>query len=196
MAGKFIVLEGIDGSGKTTQIQILSEYMKRKGVSFVLTKNPTTGRIGAILKGYYLKNKTSALADALLFAADRAEQVEAVIKPALRENKVVISDRYFYSNLVYQSAEGADPGWLEEINKFFPRPEIVFLIDVSSETAIERIKKERGEPEKFEKIKILENLRKKYLETAKKFKEIVVVDGERKTDEIQEEIIKKINAVL
>lgn len=196
MAGKFIVFEGIDGSGKTTQIELLSGYLKNKKLDFVLTKNPTHGRIGSLLKEYHLKNKTIPLADALLFSADRAEQVETVIKPSLKQNKTVISDRYFYSNWVYQSAEGVDMGWLIEINKFFPKPNLTMLIDISPSVALERIKAARksGEIEKFEKIKTLEELRKKYLALAKK-EGMVVVDGGREIVEVSKNIIEQVEKI-
>ncbi len=196
MAGKFIVFEGIDGSGKTTQLKLLSEYLKKKNLDCVLTKNPTNGKIGAILREHYLKNKTSPLADALLFAADRAEQAEAVIRPSLEQGKVVISDRYYYSNWVYQSVEGIDLDWLVGINKFFPKPDLVFLIDVSPETAIERIKSERaGRMEKFEKTRTLELLREKYLEIAKK-ERIAIVNGDRKIGEVQKDIVNGTEKIL
>ncbi len=196
MEGKFIVFEGIDGSGKTTQAGLLANYLKNKKQDVVLTKNPTSGKIGALLKQYYLKNSTLPLADALLFSADRAEQVETVIKPALKEGKIVLSDRYYYSNWIYQSIEGVDMEWLIEINKFFPKPDSVFLIDISPQKALERIKSARkpGEIEKFEKIKTLENLRKKYLDLAKK-EGMVVVDGDKPIQEIHKEIVEEMDKI-
>ena len=197
MEGKFIVFEGIDGSGKTTQAGLLANYLKNKKANVVLTKNPTGGKVGNLVKEYYLKNNTFPVVDALLFAADRAEQVETVIKPALNKGDIVVSDRYYYSNWVYQSIEGVDMDWLMEINKFFKKPDLVFLIDVSPQTAIERIKSSRksADIEKFEQIKTLENLSKKYLDLAKK-EGMVVVDGGMEMADVSKNIIEEIEKIL
>ena len=98
----FITFEGFEATGKTTQIKMLAEYLKSKGRDVVLTKNHTGGRIAKVLVEVLKENMP--LVDALLFCADRAEGVEKTIKPALKEGKDILCDRYYHSTLVMQSA--------------------------------------------------------------------------------------------
>ncbi|HLD41799.1 MAG TPA: dTMP kinase [archaeon] len=197
MTGKFIVLEGPDGSGKSTQIQMLADFFKSKNIQFVLTKNPTNGGIGTILREYYLKNNTHHLADALLFAADRAEQVETIIKPSLGQGKLVISDRYYHSNLVYQSAQGLNFNWLKQINKNFPKPDLTIVLDIDPAAALKRIDSERTQKEKFETLEFLKKIQKKYLQLPKKLKEnIIVLDGNRTKEEVHANVFREVNKLI
>ncbi len=197
MLGKFIVIEGMDGSGKTVQIKLLSGSLKNKNIQIVETKNPTNGRIGTLIREHHLKNHTVPLADALMFAADRAEQVETIIKPSIEQGNVVISDRYYHSNLVYQSNQGIPFSWLKQINKFFPKPDLTIILDIELISALKRINSNRGQKEKFENDKFLKSIRKKYLQLPKKLKEnFVLIDGDREIEKVHMDIVKEVEKIL
>lgn len=194
--GKFIVFEGLDGSGKSVQAQLLKDYLEAtKNVAVVLTKEPTDEPpVGTWIHQILKKEiQVSPTAFQLLFCADRSEHLEKVIKPALEENKYVISDRYFYSTIAYGSLD-LDINWLMEINKPFLIPDIVFLLKVRPQICIERIDQNRINREFFEKI---EKLRGKVWQTyeilSQKFSNIRIIDGEKNIEGVFEEIKSKID---
>lgn len=138
--GRFIVLEGADGSGKSTHMQLLADYLRENGLDAVTTEEPTKGFIGQairmILSG---KINVSPTTLTLLFTADRAEHVENVIKPALEEGKTVICDRYYYSTVAYQSVQGVSQQWISQLNSQFPEPDLVLVLRIDSEAALSRM---------------------------------------------------------
>ncbi len=163
--GKFIVLEGADGSGKSTHARLLSEHLKGCGMGVVVTQEPTKGFIGQairmILSG---KIKVSPETLTLLFTADRAEHVDKVIKPALEEGKVVISDRYYYSTVAYQSVQGVNEQWISQLNSFVPDPDLVIVLEVASEKALARMS--HREKEVFEVLNFQKKVQQKLLNLA------------------------------
>lgn len=192
----FITFEGPEASGKTTQINLLADYLKSKDREVVLTKNHTGGRIAKIL--VEILDEDMPLVDALLFAADRGEQVEKVIKPSLKDGKIVLSDRYYHSSLALQYAQGLDFNWLKELNKFFPKPDLTIIIDVPPEISIERMKIKRDrDVEKFDKPDFLEKVRKIFLELPQKLDDkFVIINGDRSIEKIQEDIRKEVEKLL
>lgn len=131
----FIVFEGIDGLGKTTQLTLLGEYLEGLGRQVVKTREPGGTKLGADIREMVLRNREerSLLAESLLFAADRAQNLTQVIRPALDMGKVVLADRYFYSTLAYQ---GTSPDLFERmciihsaISEPQDQPDLVFLFD-------------------------------------------------------------------
>lgn len=171
----FIVLEGIDGSGTTTQAAILAEELRAAGREIVLTREPTVGPIGRFLRQALSGQLTGAdgervdlewSAMALLFSADRLDHLEREIEPALSRDAVVISDRYDLSSLIYQSAtcpegEAALP-WLRELNGRARRPDLTLVLDVSPEVAEERRRARADAPEIFEKAALQRRLAQLY----------------------------------
>ncbi len=144
MKGKFIVLEGPDGSGTTTQSKLLAEKFRSMGKEVILTAEPTDSAIGKFIREQLkLKTIPSASALQLLFCADRAAHIETVIKPALEAGKIVISDRYVISTLVYGEALGLDPDWLLRVNTPFLEPDIMMIALPSFPVCMERLKKRR-----------------------------------------------------
>ena len=146
--GMFIVLEGIDGAGKSTQAKMLAKWFENKGYEVVLTKEPTDTAFGKLIRRLVLTGgkegiidgaRISKEAEALLFAADRAEHVKKLIEPSLKAGKVVISDRYFYSSLAYQWARGLDLEWLINLNDFDPRADLVILLHLPVKESIKRL---------------------------------------------------------
>jgi len=162
--GKFIVVDGIDGSGTTTHVTKLQEWLLKEGYSVVTTQEPTNRKIGLIIQKLIKSDETNAFIDALLFAADRLDHLENVIKPALTKNKIVISDRYVESSIAYQTAAGAETNWIEELNKFIIKPDLTIILDIDPDAGLSR--KAQIE-DKFEHITFLQKVRNIYLKRAK-----------------------------
>jgi dTMP kinase len=144
--GFFIVLEGVDGAGKTTQARLLAEALEKRGYQAVLTREPSDGPIGAKIRDY-LKGPARHLTaeeELALFMADRREHVETVIRPALEQGLVVISDRYYFSSAAYQGALGLDPTRiLADHEPFAPTPDLVIFFHLPPAAALAR---RRGQP--------------------------------------------------
>ncbi len=194
----FIVLEGIDGAGKSTQARLLAEWFRSKGKDVVLTKEPTDTAFGKLIRRLVLTGgregiidgaRISHEAEALLFAADRAEHVHKLIKPALKVGKVVISDRYFYSSLAYQWARGLDLEWLIDLNKFAIRPDLVILLDLPAKESLKRING-RSIKTEFDRIAELQKkVRENYLKLAEMFPEIKIVNALAPLKDIHNDIV-------
>lgn len=195
--GRFIVFEGLDGAGKTIQAAMLKQWLRQKGLKCVTTKEPTENITGNLLKVTLYLERLSPITDALLFAADRAEHLDKEIKKALKDGNVVISERYFYANLAYQSAQGVSDGFIEKINEFATKPDLVILLDVPADIALKRKWNVLYYlPSKFEKsIEFNEKVRRNYLQLAKKYK-MKIIDASKSQDEIFEEVKTIVKKVL
>jgi dTMP kinase len=140
--GTLFALEGVDGSGKSTQARLLAVALKKRGLAVVLTGEPSRGPLGKRLRDY-LKGSSRAMRpqeELDLFMADRRQHVEEVINPALAAGKVVISDRYYYSSAAYQGALGLDPAKIVAANESFaPRPDLVFILTLPVPRALSRL---------------------------------------------------------
>lgn len=186
-----ITFEGIDGSGKSTQSRLLKKWLESREFQVVMTSEPTNNRVGRVLKER-MKQKTHNWVEAILFSADRALHCEEKIIPNLK--KIVICDRYTHSTLAYQTSMGLEKKWVECLNKNAPEPDITIYLDVKPRTAMKRIRKRLKRTIKYEKIRLLKKVRKKYLEMkGNKFK---VINAERKIEEVHEEIKNVIKGVL
>jgi len=191
--GSFIVFEGLDGAGSTTQAYMLEQYLKQS-TKVLLTKEPTQyifgGMIRAVLKGDL---NISAQTLQLLFAADRAHHLDKEILPALKRGFTVISDRYMFSSLAYGASSGLDREWLWKLNEKFRMPDITIFINVRPDTCIERMSESRFGLELFEKEEKLRKVRGEYLLLAKRFG-FKTIDGEGSIEATHKkavEIIKK-----
>lgn len=196
MKGWFIVFEGLDGSGLTTQSIMLRDYLTDKGFNVMLTKEQTDGLIGGMIKSS-LKGewKTDPITLQLLFAADRSHHVKNEIEPALKAGKIVISDRYILSSFAYGSIN-VDLNFLKKINSMFPVPNITIIVDTKPKICIERIEKSRFGVELFEDKKKLEEIRKNYMVLKNHFPNAFVVDGNRHKNEIFDDVKGIIDGVL
>jgi dTMP kinase len=196
MKGKFIVFEGIDGAGLTTQAELLEKYLRSKKYEVVLTKEPTNNLIGGLIRAALKKEWiTSSRTLQLLFSADRAHHLEKEIIPALENGKIVISDRYFISTIAYGMIE-LEKDWLKALNSKFLLPDIIFIIDIPVEVSIERIKASRFGFELFEEKKKLEKIRNNFLELSKEYKNCFVINGNRSIEEVHKEIVKIVEEKL
>nr|HIK01047.1 dTMP kinase [Candidatus Undinarchaeales archaeon ERR594346 U_76725] len=181
MTGKFIVFEGIDGSGKSTHAKILSEWLNSNGIKTLHTKEPSQGKIGILLRDYLKVKTSSGRVDALLFTADRAEHLEQDILPAMKRGEVVVCERYKYSTIAYQTTQGEDTDWLIGLNEFAREPDLVILMDLEPSVALKRSE----EGEKFEALGFLTKTRKNYMKFSDHF---TIVDASKSKDEVQEEL--------
>jgi len=182
--GCFVCIEGLDGSGKSTQARLLAERLQ-KTRRVLLTVEPSRGRIGTFIRQSYLygENRLSSVVEALLFAADRVDHVQNEIAPALETGDVVISDRYVYSSLAYQGAAGLSLEWIEKVNSHALRPDIALFLDVDLGTVMKRLKPRKSI---MENLETQERVRSYYLDLVK-VGLLRRVDGNRVKSEIAEE---------
>lgn len=178
----FIVMEGIDGSGKSTATRALKDHFESAGKKVVLTAEPTGGNIGKLVAE---TDDLSPEAEALLFTADRACHTEQ-IKRWVGEGCIVICDRYFGSTLAYQSAAGMDIEWLKAINsKAIVEPDLTILMDMDPEEALERVGKRGEEKSRFERLDYQKKVRAAYLKVAEEFGFIKVDASQSKEDVVR-----------
>lgn len=194
--GKFFALEGPDGCGKSTQLNMLAEWLESKNIEVRKTKEPTDTPMGKLLRKN-LENKIDVCpeSEALLFAGDRAQHVSNEIRPKLEEGNIVITGRYLLSSLVYQSIRGLSEEWIEEINRHAIIPNLTIIIDVPPKTGLKRVNKS-GEPDIFEEdLEMQKKVREKYLKLAKE-KNMPIIDGTLSKDKVHKKIKKQVKKVL
>ncbi len=192
----FIVFEGIDGAGSTTQSKLLYEFLVSKGFNVLLTKEPTNSEIGKLIRKALKKEiELSNLTLQLLFIADRANHLEKEILPALKSGKIVVCDRYFLSTIAYGMLD-LDRDWLINLNSKFLFPHIIFLLDVDPKIAIKRISSSKSEKELFEKEEILKKVRENYLQLAKEFKNVYIIDASKSIEEVFESVKEIVSKFL
>lgn len=194
--GLLIALEGPDGCGKSTQIQLLDNYFKERGFNVIRTREPGGTAISEKIRNIILDNNNSEMSDmceALLYAASRAQLADEVIKPALNDGKMVICDRFVYSSMVYQGI-GRELGMetIKSINDAALRgleADLVFMITIPYEQGLERKRKQR-ELDRLENVG--DNFHKKVFEGYSKiceiYDKIIVIDGNKAVEEIHNEI--------
>ncbi len=186
--GCFIVFEGLDGSGQSTQVALLANRLQKDGLKVHVTKEPTNNLIGGLIRGALTGEwKTSNHILQLLYAADRGHHLEREILPALEKGYVVISDRYYFSSIAFGSFN-VDVRWLTTINQFYRDPDYAFYIRVNPQTALKRIHKSRFEFELFEKEKELTHIAKAYDKLTKKYPVLRPINGEQAIEDIHEAI--------
>ncbi|MGH4125935.1 MAG: dTMP kinase [Clostridium sp.] len=201
--GRLIALEGPDGSGKTTQIELLEQYLKESGYEVVRTREPGGTEISEKIRDIILDNDNSSMSymcEALLYAASRAQLVNEVIKPALALGKMVICDRFVYSSMVYQGiGRGLGMERIRGINQAALEgleADLTFMITIPYEEGLKR-KKMQGTLDRLENSgnefhkKVFEG----YLDICKKYDKIEVINGNRNVDEIHKDIIRTIKKI-
>jgi len=191
--GKFIVFEGLDGAGSSTQIDKLAASLKKEGRNPVVTKEPTNNIIGGLIRGQLTKDWNSSMECLqLLFAADRAHHLDRLIIPALKDKKIVLCDRYFFSTAAFGSLD-LDRNWLLEINDQFILPDLIILLKVSPRECLKRMHENRFQLELFEEEKKLQKVWKTYMWLAKKFPHVRLIDGEKEVEKVASEIFLTFN---
>lgn len=196
LKGKFIVFEGLDGAGQSTQVSLLAARLTKDGHKVHVTKEPTNNLIGGIIRGALTSEwKPSNRILQMLYAADRGHHLEREILPALSKGFVVICDRYYYSSMAYGSLD-LPLKWLQELNAAYPEPDYAFYIQVSPHTSLARMQANRYEMELFEKEKELTHVAETYKKLLKKFPALQAVNGERDVEVIHDEIYKLVAQAL
>lgn len=200
LKGKFIVFEGLDATGKSTQVKRLSELLQREGLTVVTTREPGGTPLGEAIRRILLDNENhtlSSLSELLLFVASRHQLTKEVIRPALEAEKTVVSSRYMMSSLAYQGyGRGIDLDLIQQLNAAATtglRPDFLFLIDVTPAVAINRMTtfgKKGGRRDRIEAedIAFYERVQKGYLEAACEETGVYIIDGELTEEKIAEQV--------
>ncbi|MCT4597107.1 MAG: dTMP kinase [Vallitalea sp.] len=198
MRGLFITIEGAEGSGKSTQIDLLKTYLDKNKYEIVLTREPGGTNISEAIRNILLDKQYMEMSDtteALLYAASRAQHVEQFIKPALEQGKIVICDRFLDSSLIYQGcARGLGIETIEEINKYATKglePDITILLDIEPKQGLKR-KEDQKELDRIElqKSEFHEKVCNGFKELAKKHPHrIKKIDASKSIEDIHNEII-------
>jgi dTMP kinase len=200
----FITLEGIEGSGKTTQMQQLSTLFENRGHACVLTREPGGTTLGEKIRAILLDPASTGLvptAELLLYMADRAQHINSLIKPSLAEGKIILCDRYFDATVVYQGfARGLDTGVICDLHRLIfddLKPDITFLLDLAPQIGLARAWRQldngtrSGSESRFEEetLSFHEKVRTGYLELARRQPgRIKVVDASRDEKQVQADI--------
>ena len=189
MEAKFITLEGIEGSGKTSSIKSITDLLDSKRISYIVTREPGGSSIGSELRSILLDPKTeiSSEVELLLMLADRKDHVEKVILPNLKTGNWVISDRFMDSSIAYQGGgRKLDKKMIDSFSKnlSLPNPDLTLLFDVPVEISLSRVKA-RGELDRFEqeKLDFHNRIREAYLELAEQnVNRIQIIDSSREIE--------------
>lgn len=203
--GVFLTMEGPDGAGKSTQIELLRDYLSRKGYDIIVCREPGGTKISEAIRQVILNKdftEMSHMTELLLYTAARAQLMEEVIRPALKEGKVVICDRFVESSAVYQGiARGMGIELVYEINQYAigdTLPDLTIMIDLDAKTGISR-KKEQAELDRMEReaLDFHEKVVNGYREIAALHPErIYKVDGHQTIEEIHKKIAAAVDKII
>ena len=195
-SGMLVAFEGIDGTGKSTQLRALADFLKEQGLPVTTTYEPTNSRYGRRIRALYRDRGSCTPEEELnLFLEDRRLHVHELIKPGLAAGNIILTDRYYYSTAAYQGAAGMDIAEIFARNSFAPVPDLVLLLTMDPEISIARIREGRGEElNDFEQLDQLRKVADHFAAFADPC--IVRVDAARKPEQIQEEIREIVQARL
>ena len=203
MRGKFITLEGIEGSGKSTSLDTISKILHTLDIEFIITKEPGGGPLGKDLRKILLDKKTSISPEVelLLMMADRKNHIDNIVEPSLEKGVWVISDRYLDSSYAYQGGgrqiDTSKIDLLTELLKL-PIPDLTILFDLSPEIALQRAKN-RSELDRFESepIDFHQRIREAYLNLANdNMERYVVIDASKDIQNVKDQVQKKVNQFI
>ncbi|MFB6159077.1 MAG: dTMP kinase [Candidatus Nanohalobium sp.] len=184
--GRFIVIEGADGAGTTTQAEKLADKH-----GFYLTEEPTENKVGEKVKQMISEDDYQPSSVALGFASDRMVHIDEEIKIKLREGKTVICDRYYHSSLVYQPTMGLEFEWVKKLNRFALKPDLTFILDIEPDLGMKRIhQREEGKDENiFEDLDFQEKVVLKYRKLDEKLDEdIEIIDSTQSKEKVHQNI--------
>ena len=208
MTGKFISFEGIDGSGKSTQLRMLAGDLRLKGADILATHEPGGTPLGRRLREAFLETEETVapMAELLLFAADRAQHVELLIKPALEHGRIVISDRYADATFAYQGAgRGFEESTVTRVIELATgglKPDLTLFFDIAVDKAILRMHASEGTERvqnrmDRETTEFYERVRASYLGIAKRESQrFMVIDASGSVDEIHRRVVKIVDVFL
>ncbi len=186
--GFFIAIEGIDGAGKSVQVRSVGAALAARGLDCVLTREPTDGPWGKLLRDSAEKGRLSPAEELNAFLEDRKAHVETLILPALSEGRIILTDRYYFSTVAYQGARGFSPEDLLRQNEAFAvEPHLLVIIDLDPEKSMNRIGHRDGKGNHFESVDLLKKSRQIFLDINKPYK--VLIDGTQSADAVRDEIL-------
>jgi len=193
--GLFIAIEGIDGTGKSTQAQMLADWFASQGREVVLSREPTAGPWGKKVRESAATGRLEPEEELQYFLNDRRQHVEELIAPSLAAGKVVILDRYYFSTMAYQGARGFDPAEIRRRNEAFaPVPDLLLIMDLDVDQALVRIGVRGDTANEFEKRGNLERCREIFLSLAgEPFARVIATGGS--PDEVSAKILEAIRQV-
>ena len=203
--GYFISFEGIDGSGKSTQIQKLARFLETLGFDVIITREPGGSVGGEEIRNLLLQgnvDRWSAETEILLFTAARRDHLERIILPAIKDNKVVICDRFTDSTRMYQGMRGPNlRNLVDMLNKKIINcdPDLTIVIDIDPQISLKRAKSRETVEERFEDfgVEMQLNMRNGFIELAKEFSNrIEVVNGQQSVDDLAKDICSIVRAKL
>ena len=194
--GTFIVFEGIDGTGKSTQVHRLAETLRRFGHAVIETREPTDGIFGRQIRALYQNRHSVSPEEELnLFIKDRRDHIDKLIYPSLAAGKIVICDRYFLSTAAYQGAAGCNPREIINRHQFAPEPDLAIIIEVDPRLCITRITEKRGdELNDFEHLDSLKKVDSIFREMDLPY--IERIDGSASEDEVHQQVVRLIDRQL
>lgn len=194
--GKLIVFEGTDGTGKSTQIDLLASHLDDQGHSIVVTREPTDSIYGKKIRQHYTsRGNISKEQELQLFIDDRKEHVKNLILPSMEAGKVILCDRYYLSTAAYQGAAGFDPEEIFRMNSFAPEPNMAIIFELEPEKSIERITASRGDIlNDFEQLENLQLV--KSIFDSMRFEYIRRIDADQPVAKVHQQIVESVNALF
>ena len=197
--GLFITFEGIDGCGKSTQFNLLSHYLSKKGKSVVETREPGSIGLGEKIRSILLNydGEVSDRCESLLFLADRAQNIDVIVKPSIKRGNIVLCDRHIDSTIAYQGyGRGVDIEELDKLNNLATggyKPDLTFVFDLPVDVALNRVGKNHDRMESSG-VEFFERVRHGYIELSKKYPErIKLIDAQRSIDEVFKDVRKYVD---
>ena len=194
--GYFITFEGADGCGKTTQLELLADYLKEKNKEVIITREPGARGLGERIRDILLNydGEVSDRCESFLFLADRAQHIDIIVNPAVEDGKIVLCDRHIDSSVAYQGyGRGLDIEQIDRLNMIATngkRPDLTLVFDIDAETSMKRFGTEKDRMESAG-IDFFNRVRKGYLELANQEPErIRVLDATKSIEEIHNEVVK------
>jgi dTMP kinase len=194
-AGFLIAIEGIDGAGKTTQSHHVQDRLQARKLPVIRTKEPTGGIWGQILRDSALTGRLSAEEELETFIKDRREHVDKLIVPELKSGKIVIIDRYYFSNMAYQGARGIDPLEIRRRNEgFSPEPDLLVVLDIDPQIGLERIRTRGDRANHFEQTRTLATAREIFNSIDEPY--LLRLDANRSVEATCAAILQRFSAVV
>ncbi len=204
--GVFITLEGVEGAGKSTQLLLLSNSLKKLGLEIVVTREPGGTALGKKIRALLLSvthDTVSPMTELLLYLSDRVQHVSNVILPALEKGKIVLCDRFSDATVAYQGyGRGLSLGWIQKGNAWVlqgAKPSLTFLFDLSVELGLKRVAKRSLKEDRLEaeSIRFHKRVRHGYLTLARReSKRFYIVDASKSVETVQREVFNKMKKFL
>jgi dTMP kinase len=195
---RFVVLEGLDGAGTTTQAELVAHALRARDLGVCLTAEPTDGPLGRVLRAHIAGELTlDPVTAALTFTADRSDHLVRVVRPSLEDGRWVVSDRYLLSTLAYQGLD-VDREWILNSSRAFDVPDLTVFLDVPGEAIAERLRA-RGPSDRYEAPEFATRLRASYLESIELLRDaghrIETINGTAEPQAVLQEVLARLDAL-